>query len=71
MSSNRSLHDSLLTKREVAELIGGGASIAFVTELVRRGKLPQIKLGYRTVRFDRSKVEQAIRNAEIGAGVVE
>ena len=66
MKPNQSVSGSLLTKREVAALIGGGASTKLIDELVRRRKLPAIN-GYRTVRFNRTKVEQAIGRLEVAS----
>ena len=67
MKPNQSVSGSLLTKREVAALIGGGASTKLIDELVRRRKLPAIKFGHRTVRFNRTKVEQAIGRLEVAS----
>lgn len=70
MNENLLLTDSLISKKEVASLIGGGASLKLVDDLVRRRMLPpQIRLGYRTVRFNRRKVIQAIRELEAGTGL--
>ncbi len=61
MTANHVLSDPLLTKREVAALLGGNASEWLVDKLRRTGAITPIRLGHRTVRFRRSDVEQAIR----------
>lgn len=50
---------SLLTKREVAEELGG-VSISFVNQLLARRRLPKVRLSYRVCRIPRAAVEEYI-----------
>ena len=59
-----SLH--LLTKEQLRAALNL-PSTRMVDELVRRRKIPVIRLGYRTVRFDLAKVEAAIERLELKA----
>jgi hypothetical protein len=56
----------LLTKEEL-RLALNLPSTRMVDELVRRRKIPIIRLGYRTVRFDLAKVEAALEKLELKA----
>ena len=59
-----SLH--LLTKEQLRDALNL-PSTRMVDELVRRRKIPVLRLGYRTVRFDLAKVEAAIEKFELKA----
>lgn len=48
-------HPSLLTKTEVAQMLGK-VSVRFVNRLLEKGKLKKIVLGYRTVRIEPQSV---------------
>jgi predicted DNA-binding transcriptional regulator AlpA len=50
----------LLTKREVAEELGG-VSVSFVNQLLARRLLAKVRLSYRVCRIPRASVEQYIR----------
>lgn len=64
---NTRIHDmslNLLTKEQLRDALNL-PSTRMVDELVRRRKIPVIRLGYRTVRFDLAKVEAAIERLEL------
>ncbi len=63
MKFNHSLNEPLLTRAEAAAMLGGKASKWQTDKLVRLGLLTPLKIGYRTVRFRKGDVEQAIRRA--------
>lgn len=63
MSEIETLSEPLLTKREVAQMIGG-VSDGTVDKLRRKGVLTPIRIGHRTVRFRRSDVEAGLRTLE-------
>lgn len=54
----------LLTKEELADRLGA-ASTRTVDELMRRRKIPYLKLGHRTIRFDWDKVCAAQEKFEV------
>ena len=54
----------LLTKEEVARRLGL-PSTRMVDALMRQRKIPYLKLGYRTVRFDWKRVIAAIEKLEL------
>lgn len=56
--------DDFLTKRQLAEALNV-PSTRLVDELMRRRKIPYTKLGHRTVRFNRARVLEALKNYEI------
>jgi len=49
----------LVSKREVAEMLGG-VSISFINSLLSRRKLPRVRLGYRLIKIPRAAVERFI-----------
>ena len=53
--------NSLLTKREVAEELGG-VSVSFVNQLLARRLLAKVRLSYRVCRIPRESVEQYVRD---------
>jgi hypothetical protein len=57
---------NLLTKEQLRDALNL-PSTRMVDELVRRRKIPVLRLGYRTVRFDLAKVEAAIEKFELKA----
>lgn len=59
-----SLH--LLTKEQLRDALNL-PSTRMVDELVRRRKIPVLRLGYRTVRFDLAKVQAALEKLELKA----
>ena len=56
----------LLTKEELRERLNV-PSVRVIEEMVKARRLPVIRLGYRTVRFDWEKVQAAIAKLEIKA----
>ncbi|MCX6968080.1 MAG: excisionase family DNA-binding protein [Verrucomicrobia bacterium] len=54
-----------LNKLEVAERLG--TTKRGVEEMMRRRKIPFLKLGHRTVRFDWTAVEKAVARLEYKA----
>jgi hypothetical protein len=54
----------LLTKEELRAVLNL-PSTKMVDGLMRRRAIPFIRLGHRTVRFERSAVEKALRKMEI------
>lgn len=61
-TGDQPLDTFLIAKREVARRLG--LSTRMVDELVRRRKIPFIKLGYRTIRFDWERVKTAVEKLE-------
>jgi hypothetical protein len=57
---------NLLTKEELRAALNL-PSTRMVDELVRRRKIPVLRLGYRTLRFDLAKVEAALEKLELKA----
>ena len=57
---------NLLTKEQLRDALNL-PSTRMVDELVRRRKIPVIRLGHRTVRFDLAKVEFALERLELKA----
>lgn len=51
-------NQSLLTKQEIAERLGVG--VRAVDGMVRAKRIPFIRLGHRTLRFNWSEVEKAV-----------
>lgn len=56
----------LLSKGELREALNL-PSTRIVDELVRKRKIPALKLGHRTVRFDLARVLEALRRLEVRA----
>ena len=56
----------LLTKEELREKLNL-PSTRMIDQMMRRRKIPYIKLGYRTVRFDYAKVLMALEKLEYKA----
>lgn len=56
--------DSLLTKEQLRAKLNL-ASTRMVDQLVKKRKIPSLKLGYRTIRFDWGKVQAALEKLEI------
>lgn len=59
--------DRLLTKKDLAKLIGGGFSVRGVEELMKARKIPCIRIGHKTVRFRWSAVSEALNKFEVKA----
>ena len=57
---------NLLTKEQLRDALNL-PSTRMVDELVRRRKIPVLRLGYRTVRFDLAKVHAALEKLELKA----
>jgi excisionase family DNA binding protein len=57
----------LLTKVEVARLLGGDASPSYVDKLLAARKLPRVRLSYKMTRIPRAAVEEFIRSRTIAA----
>lgn len=55
--------DKLLTKEELREKLNV-PSTRMIDELMRKRKIPFIKLGHKTVRFDYEKVRAALDKFE-------
>lgn len=55
-----------LTKEQLRDALNL-PSTRMVDELVRRRKIPVLRLGYRTVRFDLAKVQAALEKLELKA----
>jgi hypothetical protein len=53
------MKSNLITKREVAEMLGG-VSISFVNSLLSRRKLPRVRLSYKVTKIPRDAVEKFI-----------
>jgi hypothetical protein len=66
MSKNGVVFGELLTKEQLAERINA-PSTKLVDELMRARKIPYLRLGHRTVRFDWPKVQVALARLEVGA----
>jgi hypothetical protein len=58
--------DKFLTKEQIREHLNL-PSTRMVDELVRKRKIPVIRLGHRTVRFDLAKVVAALERLELKA----
>ena len=58
--------DSLLTKEQLAQHLSV-PSTRMVDELMRARKIPFVKLGHRTVRFDLARVLEALSRLEVKA----
>ena len=56
----------LLTKKELRAALNL-PSTRMVDELVRKRKIPVIRLGHRTLRFDWAKVQAALEKLELKA----
>ena len=56
----------LLTKEQLREALNL-PSTRMVDELVRRRKIPVLRLGHRTIRFDLAKVQAALEKLELKA----
>jgi hypothetical protein len=56
----------LLTKEQLRDALNL-PSTRMVDELVRRRKIPVLRLGYRTLRFDLAKVQAALEKLELKA----
>jgi len=55
------MRSDLLTKGQVAEMLGG-VSISFVNALLARRKLPRVRLSYKITRIPRVAVEVFIKS---------
>ena len=53
------MKQNLISKQEVAELLGG-VSISFVNSLLARKKLPRVRLSYKLTKIPREAVEKFI-----------
>ncbi len=53
------MKSNLVTKQEVAEMLGG-VSISFVNSLLSRRKLPRVRLSYKLTKIPRDAVEKFI-----------
>jgi excisionase family DNA binding protein len=53
------MKSNLITKREVAEMLGG-VSVSFVNSLLSRRKLPRVRLSYKLTKIPRDAVEKFI-----------
>jgi hypothetical protein len=60
---NATLKDRLLTKEELRDKLNV-PSTRMIDELMRKRKIPYIKLGAKTVRFDWEKVKAAVDKFE-------
>jgi hypothetical protein len=56
----------LLTKEQLRDALNL-PSTRMVDELVRRRKIPVLRLGHRTIRFDLAKVQAALEKLELKA----
>lgn len=56
----------LLSKNQLREALNV-PSIRILEEMMRKRQIPFIKLGHRTVRFDLSRVLEALRRLEVRA----
>lgn len=65
-TSVSSPNDKLLSKRELCEKLGL-PSTRIIDEMMRRRRIPFIKMGHRTVRFDLSRVITALGRMEVMA----
>jgi excisionase family DNA binding protein len=60
------MKSNLVTKQEVAEMLGG-VSISFVNSLLARRKLPRVRLSYKLTKIPREAVEKFIESrTEVG-----
>ena len=66
MSKNRDIFGELLTKEQLAERIHA-PSTRLIDALMRSRKIPFLRLGHRTVRFDWLKVQAALARLEVNA----
>jgi hypothetical protein len=64
MKENPQLPDSLLTKENLRQRLNL-PSTRGVDELVRRKKIPVVRLGHRTTRFSWPDVERALRHLTV------
>jgi predicted DNA-binding transcriptional regulator AlpA len=64
MTANKTNDDSLLTKKQLSIKLGL-TSTRGVDELMKRRKIPCVKLGHRTVRFKLDAVMAAIERLTI------
>lgn len=60
------MSEKLLTKEELREKLNV-PSVRVIEEMVKAKRLPVIRLGYRTVRFDWSKVQAALARLTVKA----
>ena len=63
--SGRAIAERLLVAAEVAELLAVPES--WVSEATREGRLPQIRLGRRYVRYESAAIEAWIREQSVPA----
>lgn len=64
MRTNEGVLGELLTKKELAVKINA-PSTKLIDELMRSRKIPFLRLGHRTVRFDWEKVQAALARLEV------
>ena len=63
-ASVSSPNEKLLSKQELCEKLGL-PSTRIIDEMMRRRRIPLIKMGHRTVRFDLSRVITALGRMEV------
>jgi len=56
----------LLTAKQIATQLGLPHD-DYVKALARKRKIPSVRLGYRTIRFDAAKVAKALEKLEVRA----
>ena len=61
------MQTKLLTDRELAVELGTGFKPRTIASLRRAGKIPFVKIGYRTLRYDLDAVMAALSKREIKA----
>jgi excisionase family DNA binding protein len=62
---NKVMSEKLVTIKELAAQ--SGLPVRTLRTLMSRGTIPFLKLGFRTVRFQPSKVEKALARREVKA----
>ena len=59
------MSEKLLTKVQLSEALGS-VTVHMVENLTQRRKIPVIKLGYRTHRYELAKVKKSPRETDAG-----
>lgn len=62
MNQNHSEFSELITKNELQKRLR--CSRFLIEDLTRQGLIPYLKLGYRSLRYDWPKVQEALRKLE-------
>ena len=64
-SGENNMDDRLLTKERLAKRLGGDFTVAKIDRFRRAGRIPAVRLGYRTFLFNYESVIAALLRHEI------